>query len=302
MSLNQQEKQAKYLLKKLKPELNLDLVEAILNTKQTTELEIAKQRKNIELLNKELLKLNSNEAKQLLNISDNLVKKSVWIVGGDGWAYDIGYGGLDHVIASGENVNILVLDNEVYDNTGAQTSKATPFGAEAKFAFNGKQKQKKDLGLLAMTYDNVYVASVAIGANQEQTLRTFNEAESFGGPSIIIAYCHSNSHGIDMKQPSKYHKAAVDSGQWLLYRNDPRRAEKSLNTLQLDSKRPNIKIQEYLELEKRFSKLFKKDGKHFNLFVKEIQKQVDKRFAKYLFIASLPVMLRSKINQIKKIK
>ncbi|PWH82713.1 pyruvate:ferredoxin (flavodoxin) oxidoreductase [Algibacter marinivivus] len=303
MSLNQQEKQATYILKKLKPELNPDLVEAILNTEQTTELEIAKQRKNIELLNKELLKLNSNEAKQLLNISDNLVKKSVWIVGGDGWAYDIGYGGLDHVIASGENVNILVLDNEVYDNTGAQTSKATPFGAEAKFAFNGKQKQKKDLGCLAMTYDNVYVASVAIGANQEQTLKAFNEAENFDGTSIIIAYTHSESHGIDMKQPSKYHKAAVDSGQWLLYRNDPRREEKRLNTLQLDSNAASIKIQEYLKLEKRFSKLMNSNPNEFNSSMKALQKQVNNRFDKYLAMSLSDFKInRNKLLQDNKIK
>ena len=164
--------------------------------------------------------------KDYLKLSDALIKKSVWIVGGDGWAYDIGYSGIDHAISTGENVNILVLDNEVYDNTGGQASKATPYGAQAKFEFNGKRKQKKDLGLLAMNYDNVYVASVAIGADQEQTLKAFNEAESFDGPSIIIAYCHSDSHGIDMKTPSKYHKAAVNSGQWLLYRNDPRRGRK----------------------------------------------------------------------------
>ena len=281
ISINQQEKQARFLLKQLKPELNTDLVEAILNNKQDRETKIDLQRKNVALLNKQLKRLNSSEAKQLLNLSEHLVKKSVWIVGGDGWAYDIGYGGLDHVIASGENVNILILDNEGYDNTGAQASKATPFGAEAKFAFNGKRKQKKDLGLLAMTYNNIYVASVSIGANQKQTLQAFNEAESFEGPSIIIAYCHSVSHGIDMKHPSKYHKAAVDSGQWLLYRNDPRRADKNLNTFQLDSNMPSIKIQDYLNLEKRFSKLFKTDKSNYNNAISQIKEFVDKRYISY---------------------
>lgn len=296
MSINQQEKQARNLLNKLLPKLNFDLVNDIQTATQKTELEISKQRIRIELLKDALTKLNSFEAKQLLNIADSLVKKSVWIVGGDGWAYDIGYGGLDHAIASGENINILVLDNEVYDNTGAQASKATPFGAEAKFAFNGKQKQKKDLGLLAMTYDNVYVASVAIGANQEQTLKAFNEAESFDGPSIIIAYCHSDSHGIDMKQPSKYHKAAVDSGQWLLYRNDPRHAEKRQNTFQLDSDVPSIKIQEYLKLEKRFSKLINSNPEALNSIMRNIQKQVDNRFNKYLSMASSNKPNRESIN------
>ena len=173
----------------------------------------------------------------------------------------------------------------------------------AKFAYNGKQKQKKDLGLLAMTYDNVYVASVAIGADQEQTLKAFNEAESFDGPSIIIAYCHSDSHGIDMKQPSKYHKAAVDSGQWLLYRNDPRRAEKRLNTLQLDSNIPSIKIQEYLKLEKRFTKLFKNNNKPFKLLMHQIQNQIDKRFDKYLAMSSTNATInRTKLIFNKKIR
>ena len=228
--------------------------------------------------------------------------KSVWIVGGDGWAYDIGYGGLDHVLTSGKNVNILVMDNEVYDNTGGQMSKATPYGAHAKFAFNGKQKQKKDLGLLAMNYEDVYVASVAIGADQEQTLKAFNEAESYDGPSIIIAYCHSASHGIDMRNPSKYHKAAVDSGQWLLYRNDPRRIEKGLNPLQLDSKAPSIKIEEYLKLENRFSKIFQQDDASLRSVIRTIQKQVDKRFNNYLMLSSSEKINRQKLIQNQKIK
>ncbi|MEP1489485.1 MAG: 4Fe-4S binding protein [Algibacter sp.] len=303
LSLNQQEKQSKTLLEKLLPLLNFDLTNDILNAKQTTELEINEQRIRIEILKDQLNKIASSEAKQLINIVDSLVKKSVWIVGGDGWAYDIGYGGIDHVITSGKNVNILVLDNEIYDNTGAQASKATPFGSEAKFAFNGKQKQKKDLGCLAMTYDHVYVASVAIGANQEQTLKAFNEAESFNGPSIIIAYCHSDSHGIDMGTPSKYHKAAVNSGQWLLYRNDPRRIEQKLNTLQLDSNAPSIKIQDYLKLEKRFSKLFKQDKEHFYLTMHQIQKQLDRRFDKYLAMSNTEVRInRNKLLQNNKMK
>ncbi|MFG6687774.1 4Fe-4S binding protein [Mariniflexile sp. HNIBRBA6329] len=279
LSLEQQENQAKNLLQKLLPKLNFDLVYDILNANQSTEKEINQQRVRIEALKQELKILNSFEANQLLTVCDALVKKSVWIVGGDGWAYDIGYGGIDHVLASGKNVNILVLDNEVYDNTGAQASKATPFGAQAKFEFAGKQKQKKDLGLLAMTYDNVYVASVAIGANQEQTLKAFNEAESFDGSSIIVAYCHSESHGIDMEKPKQYHQAAVSSGQWLLYRNDPR---KEKHIFQLDSDIPTIKIEAYLKLENRFSKVLENDGEIYQNIIEQMQNQVNKRFDKYL--------------------
>ena len=180
-------------------------------------------------------------------------------------------------------------DNEVYDNTGSQASKSTPFGAQAKFAFDGKQKQKKDLGLLAMTYENVYVASVAIGANQEQTLKAFNEAESFDGPSIIIAYCHSESHGIDMENPSKYHKAAVSSGQWLLYRHDPRRIHKNKTALQLDSNSPSIKIEDYLKLENRFSKLFENENEILQEIIFNMQKQINKRFEKYFVITSYSI-------------
>ncbi|WP_223033364.1 4Fe-4S binding protein [Hanstruepera marina] len=276
MSINQLEKQAKILLESLLPVLDFDLAYDILKATQNNEKEIIEQRERVEILKEKLHEINSPNTKKLLNIADNLVKKSVWIVGGDGWAYDIGFGGLDHVMASGENVNILILDNEVYDNTGGQASKATPLGAQAKFAFGCKHKQKKDLGWLAMNYENVYVASVAIGANQEQTLKAFNEAESFNGPSIIIAYCHSSNHGIDMKSPSKYHKAAVASGQWLLYRNDPRRKEQDLNTLQLDSQFPTLPIEDYLKLESRFTKIA--DNKQH---VQQLQKSVNARFQKY---------------------
>ena len=267
-------------------QLDFDMAYDIISSKQNTELEIILQRNRVDKLMGILKTINSKESNVLLKIADSLVKKSVWCIGGDGWAYDIGFGGLDHVIASGKNVNILILDNELYSNTGGQMSKATPFGASAKFGFNGKLKQKKDLGLMAMTYDDVYVASVAIGANQEQSLKTFIEAENFEGPSIIIAYCHSKSHDIDMKNPSQYHKAAVNSGQWLLYRSDPRRLEKNLSILQLDSNIPTLKIKDYLELEGRFSKLIKKKKEGFEDSILKSQKHVDKRYNKYLSIAS----------------
>ena len=184
-----------------------------------------------------------------------LVKKSVWIVGGDGWAYDIGYGGLDHVLASGRNVNVLVLDTEVYSNTGGQASKSTPRGAVAKFAAGGKPGPKKDLGLMAMSYGNVYVASVAMGAKDEHTLKAFLEAEAYDGPSIIIAYSHCIAHGIDMTTAMTDQKVAVESGQWLLYRYNPERAAAGENPLTLDSRAPSRKVQDFLLQQTRFKML-----------------------------------------------
>ncbi|WP_298755666.1 thiamine pyrophosphate-dependent enzyme [uncultured Psychroserpens sp.] len=301
LSIDQQEAEAKRLLKSMMNTIDFDLVHDIISAKQHSEIEIIQQRKRVKELKAILKTMDLNEAEALLKIADSLIKKSVWCVGGDGWAYDIGFGGLDHVIASGKNVNILILDNEVYSNTGGQMSKSTPFGAAAKFGFNGKSKQKKDLGLMAMTYGDVYVASVAIGANQEQTLRAFIEAENYDGPSIIIAYTHSKLHGIDMKNPSQYHKAAVNSGQWLLYRNDPRREENNLNAMQLDSDYPSIRIQDYLKLEGRFSKLFDQDQDQFDHMMKHIQKQVDQRFDRYLTLANNKPIHRDQLLQKAKI-
>ncbi|WP_190809168.1 4Fe-4S binding protein [Flagellimonas sp. S3867] len=281
LSADQQEAQTRNLLKKLENHLDVELVHDILNAKQDTEAEIALQRARIEKLKELLDTMNHEESEFLKEHVDSLIKKSVWIVGGDGWAYDIGYGGLDHVLASGKNVNILVLDNEVYSNTGGQMSKATPFGASAKFAAKGKQKQKKDLGLLAMNYNDVYVASVAIGADQEQTLQAFVEAEQHDGPSLIIAYCHSPAHGIDMKNPSQYHKAMVESGQWLLYRNDPTRKNNGLNPLQLDSETPSLPIVDYFRMEKRFEALFENDMETFEELITQAQSHINERFANY---------------------
>jgi pyruvate-ferredoxin/flavodoxin oxidoreductase len=275
LSLDQKRTQAIRLLNELKHELPLYLVESILNAKQKTELQINAQRKRIVQLNKILTQLDSFEASQLLTTTDNLIDKSVWIVGGDGWAYDIGFGGIDHVLASGKNVNILVLDNEVYDNTGGQTSKATPFGAKAAFSHHGKNTQKKNLGEFAMMYPDVYVASVAIGASQEQTLRAFNEAESYDGPSIIIAYCHSEAHGIDMKKPSQYHKSLVDSGQWALYRRDPRNIHHKTPVLQLDSDEPSIKLEQYLTQEDRFQYLLSEQNR---AIIERLQENIDDNY------------------------
>nr|WP_299389243.1 4Fe-4S binding protein [Allomuricauda sp.] len=279
LSLDHKKLQAENLLLKLVDVLDKTLVDAILNAPQQTDAEIFEQRTRLDVLAQQLQQMDSREAQKLIPLLEHLLDKSVWIVGGDGWAYDIGYGGLDHVLASGKNVNILVLDNEVYSNTGGQMSKATPFAAQAKFAARGKQKQKKDLGLLAMGYSNVYVASVAIGADQEQTLKAFKEAEQHNGPSLIIAYCHSPSHGIDMKRPSQYHKAAVASGQWLLYRNDPNRMSKGMNPMQLDSSAPNMPIEEYYRMEKRFDKVFEKDPTAYNSFLLNAQQRVFEKYA-----------------------
>jgi len=215
-----------------------------------------------------------------------LVKKSVWIVGGDGWAYDIGYGGLDHVLASGRNVNVLVLDTEVYSNTGGQASKSTPRGAVAKFAAGGKPGPKKDLGLMAMTYGNVYVASVAMGAKDEHTLKAFLEAEAYDGPSLIIAYSSCIAHGIDMTTAMSDQKVAVESGQWLLYRYHPERAAAGENPLALDSRAPSRKVQEWLLQQTRFKMLTKSKPEDAERLWKLAQKDVETRFHMYEYMAS----------------
>jgi pyruvate-ferredoxin/flavodoxin oxidoreductase len=257
------------------------------NAGQSDEAGIYEQRERVAALKEKLAKLNSPEAKLLLGLADQLVKKSVWIIGGDGWAYDIGYGGLDHVLASGHNVNVLVLDTEVYSNTGGQMSKSTPRGAVAKFAAGGKRMGKKDLGLIAMTYGHIYVASVALGAKDEQTLRAFVEAESYPGPSLIIAYSHCIAHGIavDMGVGAQHQKLAVDSGQWLLYRFDPRRAAAGENPLQLDSPAARIKLQDYLLSENRFKMLTKSKPEEAKKLFAQAQADVEHRWKFYEFLS-----------------
>jgi pyruvate-ferredoxin/flavodoxin oxidoreductase len=259
VSLDKQRDFAIELLRRLAPQVGGNLADAIINCPQKNEAEIFEQRERVELLKVRLRrfelktrmhKLDPIDEQQLLAIADTLVKKSVWIVGGDGWAYDIGFGGLDHVLSSGRNVNILVLDTEVYSNTGGQMSKATPRAATAKFAAGGKPAAKKDLGLMAMTYGNVYVASVAMGARDEQTLKAFLEAEAFDGPSLIIAYSHCIAHGFEISTALQHQKALVSSGQWLLYRHDPRREG---NPLQLDSRAISTPVADFLHSETRFN-------------------------------------------------
>ena len=218
-----------------------------MNARQRDEADIFDQRERVAELKRRLGSLGDPIAKRLLALADTLVRKSVWIVGGDGWGYDIGYGGLDHVLASGRNVKVLLLDTEVYSNTGGQCSKSTPRAAVAKFASGGKRAPKKDLGLMAMTYGTIYVASVAMGARDEHTLKAFLEAEAYDGPALIIAYSHCIAHGINMTTAMQNQKAAVNTGQWLLYRYNPERLPLGENPLQLDSAAPRVKTRGLLQ-------------------------------------------------------
>jgi pyruvate-ferredoxin/flavodoxin oxidoreductase len=286
VSIDKQTEFAQELLRRIAGNVGEDLATAIIAAKQKDESDIYDQRQRIDILKERLQKRNSPEAKQLLAVADMLVKKSVWIVGGDGWAYDIGYGGLDHVLASGRNVNILVLDTEVYSNTGGQASKSTPRAAVAKFAAGGKPGPKKDLGLMAMTYGNVYVASVAMGAKDEHTLKAFLEAEAYDGPSIIIAYSSCIAHGIDMKTSMSDQKIAVESGQWLLYRYHPERAAIGENPLALDSRAPSRKVQDWLLQQTRFKMLTKSKPEDAERLWKAAQKDVETRFHMYEYMAS----------------
>ncbi|MEM7187171.1 MAG: thiamine pyrophosphate-dependent enzyme [Bacteroidota bacterium] len=290
LSLDQQRQRATEMLKGMNGIVDADLMRAILESDQNSEAAIKAQRLRVTRLKSTLKTLDHPYAATLLELVDSLVKKSVWIIGGDGWAHDIGYGGLDHVLASNENVNILVLDNEVYDNTGGQMSKATPFGATARFAATGKQSAKKDLGRIAMCYDHVYVASISLHADPEQALKAIHEAESYDGPSIVLAYCHSTSHGIDNKRPSQYHRAVVDSGQWLLYRHDPRNRSMGRRALQLDSVAPCIKMEEYMRMQGRFEPFFQQDNSIAVERLNSLQRAIDIRYHTYWKMAHGDVM------------
>jgi pyruvate-ferredoxin/flavodoxin oxidoreductase len=216
---------------------------------------VDQQRARVDKLTAQCQKSDCPECKQLLCVTDYLVRKSVWALGGDGWAYDIGYGGVDHVLASGANVNVLVLDTEVYSNTGGQMSKSTPRAAVAKFAAGGKLMPKKDMGLLAMTYGNIYVAKVAMGANTAHTVKALVEAESYPGPSLILAYAHCIAHGINMTAGYEEQVKAVSCGHWPLYRFDPRLKAQGKNPLQLDSKAPTTDFEDYAYGENRYRTL-----------------------------------------------
>ncbi len=285
LAIDKQKEVAYNMLQRLASTIGDDLVKELIEADQSDEEGIAKQRERVAALKDKIKDMNTLEARRLTAVADYLVKKSVWIVGGDGWAYDIGYGGLDHVIALGRDVNLLVLDTEVYSNTGGQSSKATPLSAVAKFASDGKPVEKKDLGLMAMAYGNVYVGSVAMGANDMQTLKTFIEAEAYNGPSIILAYSHCIAHGIDMEKPNAHQKMAVDSGKWLLYRYNPENWKQGKNPLTLDTKKIKMPVSEYMDAETRFRILKKTNPDAAKMYYKEAQELVERRYEYYKYLA-----------------
>ncbi|MGB5136844.1 MAG: pyruvate:ferredoxin (flavodoxin) oxidoreductase [Prochlorococcaceae cyanobacterium] len=300
VALDQQRRMALDLLQRLASELSADelppaLVDGLRDADQGDEAGIAEQRERVAALKGRLQAVLDGpgaaddqvraQIRNLLELADALVKKSVWLVGGDGWAYDIGFGGLDHVLAAGRDVNALVLDTEVYSNTGGQASKATPLGAVAKFAASGKPAGKKDLGLMAMTYGSIYVASVAMGARDEHTIRAFLEAESYPGPALILAYSHCIAHGIDMAKGMAHQKLAVDTGRWLLYRYDPRRVERGENPLQLDSPPPRRKLEEGMAAENRFRMLRYSQPERARELGRAAQAELDRRWAAYRALA-----------------
>ncbi len=287
LSVDKKAEIAANLVQKMAKEIGPQLAEEILSADQKDEIGIRLQRERVAELKHKIAKINSEDAKHLLSVADYLVKKSVWIIGGDGWAYDIGYGGLDHVLASGRNVNILVLDTEVYSNTGGQASKATPLGAVAKFAAAGKPLPKKDLGLMAMTYGNVYVAKVAMGYNDAQTVRAFMEAEAYDGPSIIIAYSHCIEHGIDMMLGDRQQELAVKSGAWVLYRYNPALLKQGKNPLKLDSKEPSIHFEEYAYNETRFKMLAKSRPERAKQLLEEAEREAKARWHYYKQLAQM---------------
>jgi pyruvate-ferredoxin/flavodoxin oxidoreductase len=286
VSLDQQTRMARGLVQELADAVGGDLADAILNADQSDEPGIHEQRQRVRALKDKLADMDSDRARRLLTLADVLVKKSVWIVGGDGWAYDIGFGGLDHALATGLDINVLVLDTEVYSNTGGQMSKATPLGAVAKFAAGGKRTPKKDLGMIAMSYGTIYVAQVAMGARDEHTLKAFIEAESYPGPSLLIAYSHCIAHGIVMSEANETQKLAVDSGHWPLYRYDPRLAHEGKAPLLLDSKGPKVPITEYFMRQNRFKMLTKSKPADARRLFAQAQKFVRDRRALYEAMAS----------------
>jgi pyruvate-ferredoxin/flavodoxin oxidoreductase len=290
IAVDTQAAHARSLVEHLRAVLGDELADGLLSADQSSEAGIYEQRERVALLKQHLAGIDSGDARRLEGIADLLARKSVWLIGGDGWAYDIGYGGLDHVLATGRDVNILVLDTEVYSNTGGQTSKATPLGAVAKFSAGGKAVGKKDLAMQAMAYGNVYVAQVAFGAKDVQTLRAFLEAESYPGPSLIIAYSPCIAHGIDLANNLRQQDLAVSSGHWPLFRYDPRRAAAGENPLHMDSKEPSIPYRDFASSETRFSMLFRTHPEAAERFLKQAQRQIKSRFHLYEQLAHLAVI------------
>jgi len=289
LAVDQTTQVAETLLKGLAAKVGEGLVDDLLGANQDDEAAIAAQRDRVQALRQKLGGLKSAEARALSEIADYLVRKSVWAVGGDGWAYDIGYGGLDHVLAMGRDVNLLVLDTGVYSNTGGQASKATPLAATAKFAMAGKEVPSKDLGMMAMAYGHVYVAQVAFGAKDSQTVRAFLEADSYRGPSIIIAYSHCIAHGYGLVNGLDHQTMAVESGLWPLYRFDPRRTAAGENPLKLDSKAPETRFEQFAQSETRFRMLMQSNPERARILLERAQSSVSSRFDKYQQLAQLKV-------------
>jgi len=287
LSIDKQQEYARELVEALRGDIGEELAGGLLNADQTTEAGVIEQRGRVKALKQRLADLGTDQAKRLAAIADALVKRSVWAFGGDGWAYDIGYGGVDHVLACGRNVNILCLDTEVYSNTGGQMSKSTPRAAVAKFAAAGKTMPKKDLGMIAMTYGNIYVAKVAMGANDMQCVRAFVEAESYDGPSLIIAYSHCIAHGTNMRTAYDQQKAAVQSGHWPLYRFDPRRSAEGENPLKLESKAPTVDFRDYAYNENRYKMLTKSKPEEAKRLMDLAQTDVTARWRLYEQLAAL---------------
>jgi pyruvate-ferredoxin/flavodoxin oxidoreductase len=275
------------LLKELSGELGDELVSGILEAPQRTESQIRQLRAKVAVLKQKLVQLNSHQAEHLLSLADYLVRRSIWIIGGDGWAYDIGSAGVDHVLATGRDVNLLVLDTEVYSNTGGQASKSTPIGAVAKFANAGKAVGKKDIILQAISYGNVYVARIAMGANPQQALLAFREAEAYEGPSLILAYSHCIAHGINMQKGLDQQARAVHSGYWPLMRYNPEVRESGENPFVLDSPRPTLKLKDYTENELRYRMLTRTNPKAAEALMERAQEMVNRKWKLYEEMANL---------------
>jgi pyruvate-ferredoxin/flavodoxin oxidoreductase len=276
LAANKKREKAFSLMHSLKEHIGEDLISAIENVNENEEKGLQEQLKNVEKINDILKTIDSQEARELSQYSDDLIKKSVWIIGGDGWAYDIGFGGLDHAMSTGEDINILVMDTEVYSNTGGQTSKATPIGASAKFSIAGKRIAKKDLAFQAITYGNVYVAQIAMGAKDLHTVKAITEAANYPGPSLIIAYSHCGEHGYDLSKGAEQQELAVKSGYWPLFRYNPL-AEKGKN-FNLDSKEPSIPLTDYIYNESRYTRIIKQNKELAASLLEQAEEDVNKKW------------------------
>jgi len=286
LAIDKQSDLARRLLTRLAPQVGEELKEALLKAEQRSESDFVAQRARVAALKEKLKAIDTAEAKMLLTLADVLVRRSVWIVGGDGWAYDIGYGGLDHVLAQGRDVNILVLDTEVYSNTGGQASKATPLGASAKFAAAGKHAPRKELAMQAIAYGNVYVAQIALGANAEQALIALREAEAYPGASLVLAYSQCIAHGIDMETGMQQAARATASGHWPLFRFDPTMRKSGLNPFRLDSPRPRIPFKDYAYRELRFKTLTRTRPTEAAEMLRQAQAEADERYRNFEDLAA----------------